>query len=104
MGPTSFNGRLLGRQLKVITHKAPGERGNGLSGPDKRPSTPDQFWALDYVSVDSNTIPFAYTSIVSDSLRRFKAEVFKALSHPTRIAIVDLLRDGPLPAGKLTAI
>jgi len=36
-----------------------------------------------------------------DSLRRFKAEVFRALSHPTRIAIVELLRDGPLPAGKL---
>ena len=38
---------------------------------------------------------------MSDCLRRFKAEVFQALSHPTRIAIVELLRDGPLPAGKL---
>lgn len=42
-----------------------------------------------------------YTKLVSDSLRRFKAEVFQALAHPTRIAIVELLRDGPLPAGKL---
>src|ERR1700689_664484 len=38
-----------------------------------------------------------------DSLRQFKAEVFHALSHPTRNAIVGLLRDGPLPAGKLIA-
>src|ERR1700735_951494 len=38
---------------------------------------------------------------MKDALRRFKAEVFQALAHPTRIAIVELLRDGPLPAGKL---
>src|SRR5438477_7896247 len=36
-----------------------------------------------------------------DSLRRFKAEFFQALSHPTRIAIVELLRDGELSAGAL---
>jgi DNA-binding transcriptional ArsR family regulator len=34
-----------------------------------------------------------------DSLRRFKAEFFQALAHPTRIAIVELLRDGELSAG-----
>ncbi len=28
-----------------------------------------------------------------DSLRRFKAGVFQALAHPTRVAIVELLRD-----------
>jgi len=38
---------------------------------------------------------------VKDSLRRFKAEIFQALAHPTRIAIVEALRDGELPAGKL---
>ena len=38
---------------------------------------------------------------MSDALRHFKAEVFQALAHPTRIAIVELLRDGPMPAGKL---
>ena len=32
-------------------------------------------------------------SLVPDHLRRFKAEVFQALAHPTRIAIVELLRD-----------
>jgi DNA-binding transcriptional ArsR family regulator len=38
---------------------------------------------------------------VSDSLRRFKAELFQALAHPTRIAIVEALRNGEMPAGKL---
>jgi ArsR family transcriptional regulator len=28
-----------------------------------------------------------------DKLRRFKAGVFQALAHPTRIAIIELLRD-----------
>jgi len=36
-----------------------------------------------------------------EPLRRFKAEIFHALAHPTRIAIVEALRDGELPAGKL---
>ena len=36
-----------------------------------------------------------------DSLRRFKADFFQALAHPTRIAIVELLRDGELSAGAL---
>jgi ArsR family transcriptional regulator len=36
-----------------------------------------------------------------DSLRRFKAEFFQALAHPTRIAIIELLRDGELSAGAL---
>ena len=31
-----------------------------------------------------------------DALRRFKAEVFQALAHPTRIHIVECLRDGEL--------
>ena len=30
---------------------------------------------------------------MQESLRRFKAGVFQALAHPTRIAIVELLRD-----------
>jgi ArsR family transcriptional regulator len=33
---------------------------------------------------------------MQDSLRQFKAEFFQALAHPTRIAILDLLRDGEL--------
>jgi ArsR family transcriptional regulator len=34
-------------------------------------------------------------------LRRFKAEFFQALAHPTRIAIVEQLRSGELSAGAL---
>jgi DNA-binding transcriptional ArsR family regulator len=30
---------------------------------------------------------------MKDTLRQFKARVFQALAHPTRIAIVELLRD-----------
>jgi DNA-binding transcriptional ArsR family regulator len=31
---------------------------------------------------------------MSDSMRQFKADFFQALAHPTRIAILDLLREG----------
>jgi DNA-binding transcriptional ArsR family regulator len=37
--------------------------------------------------------------IMPDSLRQFKAEIFQALAHPTRIAILDLLREGELAVG-----
>jgi ArsR family transcriptional regulator len=36
-----------------------------------------------------------------NTLRRFKAEFFQALAHPTRIAIIEILRDGELSAGAL---
>jgi DNA-binding transcriptional ArsR family regulator len=38
---------------------------------------------------------------VGDSLRQFKSEIFQALANPTRIAIVEALRDGEMSAGKL---
>lgn len=38
---------------------------------------------------------------MGDSLREFKADIFQALAHPTRIAIVEALREGELPAGRL---
>jgi len=38
---------------------------------------------------------------VHDALRRFKADIFQALAHPTRIAIVELLGEGELSAGSL---
>ena len=34
-------------------------------------------------------------------LHRFKADIFQALAHPTRIAILELLSDGELSAGAL---
>ena len=38
---------------------------------------------------------------MSDALRQFKSEIFQGLAHPTRIAIVELLREGELSAGSL---
>ena len=38
---------------------------------------------------------------MQDILRRFKADLFQALAHPTRIAIVEQLREGELSAGAL---
>jgi ArsR family transcriptional regulator len=38
---------------------------------------------------------------MSQELRRFKAEIFQALAHPTRIAIVEALRNTELSAGQL---
>ncbi len=35
------------------------------------------------------------------SLRQFKAEIFQALAHPTRVAIVELLREGELTVNQL---
>jgi ArsR family transcriptional regulator len=38
---------------------------------------------------------------MQETLRQFKADFFQALSHPTRIAIVEQLRGGELSAGAL---
>jgi ArsR family transcriptional regulator len=39
---------------------------------------------------------------MQESLRRFKAGIFGALAHPTRIAIVELLRDeGEVPVSRI---
>lgn len=38
---------------------------------------------------------------MSDALRRFKSEIFQGLANPTRIAIVELLREGEQSAGTL---
>jgi DNA-binding transcriptional ArsR family regulator len=35
------------------------------------------------------------------TLRQFKADIFQALAHPTRVAIVELLRSGELSAGEI---
>ncbi len=36
-----------------------------------------------------------------DALRQFKADIFQALAHPTRIAIVEILCEGEQSAGSL---
>lgn len=38
---------------------------------------------------------------MSRQLHQFKAEIFHALAHPTRIAIVEALRNGETSAGRL---
>ena len=38
---------------------------------------------------------------MGDALRQFKSEIFQALANPTRIAIIEALRDGEMSAGKL---
>jgi ArsR family transcriptional regulator len=38
---------------------------------------------------------------VQNPLRSFKANVFQALSHPTRIAVIEVLRNGELSAGAI---
>jgi len=38
---------------------------------------------------------------MSDAVRQFKAQILQALAHPTRIAIVEALRDGEVGAGAL---
>lgn len=40
---------------------------------------------------------------MNSPLRKFKARVFQALAHPTRIAVVDALRNGEQTAGALQA-
>src|SRR5581483_9861236 len=36
-----------------------------------------------------------------DSLRRFKAGIFKVLAHPTRLHIIETLRDGEISVGAI---
>lgn len=38
---------------------------------------------------------------MAEALQQFKAELFKALAHPTRIRILELLRDGEKSVGAL---
>jgi ArsR family transcriptional regulator len=38
---------------------------------------------------------------MQDALRRFKADIFQALAHPTRIAILEILGKKELSAGAL---
>ncbi len=40
--------------------------------------------------------------VMQDLLRQFKAGIFQALAHPTRIAIVELLRGGEVSVAVIT--
>ena len=52
---------------------------------------------------EPSTVIFEYANIadMQDALRRFKADIFQALAHPTRIAILESLSRGELSAGAL---
>jgi ArsR family transcriptional regulator len=39
--------------------------------------------------------------VTDEPLRRYKADIFQALAHPTRIAILEFLGKGELSAGEL---
>jgi ArsR family transcriptional regulator len=41
---------------------------------------------------------------MSEALQVFKAEFFKALGHPTRIRILELLREGERSAGEIMSV
>jgi DNA-binding transcriptional ArsR family regulator len=43
------------------------------------------------------------SSADAERLRQFKAEFFKALAHPLRIRILELLRSGPLSVNQIQA-
>ena len=51
----------------------------------------------------ANIREIEYSNVMPNQLRAYQATVFQALAHPTRIAIVELLRDGELSAGALQA-
>ena len=44
----------------------------------------------------ANIREFEYSKYMQDTLRAYKASVFQALAHPTRIAIIEVLRTGEL--------
>ena len=49
-----------------------------------------------------NIRPIEYTDLMQNMLlQEYKASVFQALAHPTRIAILEVLREGEMPAGAI---
>ena len=56
---------------------------------------------LFFKALDRHAIIRIYCIKMADALRQFKSEIFQGLANPTRIAIVELLRDGEQSAGKL---
>jgi ArsR family transcriptional regulator len=51
----------------------------------------------------ANIRQIEYSNIMPNPLRAYQATIFQALAHPTRIAIVEILREGELSAGALQA-
>jgi len=55
----------------------------------------------DSLRVVANILEIEYSNVVQNLLRSYKASLFQALSHPTRIAIVEVLREGEHSAGTI---
>ncbi len=50
------------------------------------------------MNLNANIREIEYSNVVPDMLRAYKASIFQALAHPTRIAIVEALREGEISA------
>ena len=50
------------------------------------------------MSVLANIRTIEYSNIMQSTLWAYKASVFQALAHPTRIAILEVLREGEISA------
>jgi ArsR family transcriptional regulator len=46
---------------------------------------------------------FEYSPALMNQVRQFKASIFQALAHPTRIQILEVLRQGELPVNAILA-
>jgi ArsR family transcriptional regulator len=46
----------------------------------------------------ANIREIEYSNLMQSTLREYKASIFHALAHPTRIAILETLRDGEVSA------
>jgi ArsR family transcriptional regulator len=55
---------------------------------------------LGFMLVD-NIRYIEYSILMSSTVREYKASIFQALAHPTRIAILEALREGELSAGAI---
>jgi DNA-binding transcriptional ArsR family regulator len=62
----------------------------------------DNIRTFAYYKLCSSRLRSAWANWMQNSLRRFKAGIFHALAHPTRIAIIELLRDeGEVPVSTI---
>jgi ArsR family transcriptional regulator len=85
---------LQSRRKKTI--KAPNEPGNSHKIKHSLPGEPTNLHLPKIAYI--RQIEYSFY-LEQNLLRSYKASVFQALGHPTRIAIVELLREGELSAG-----
>jgi DNA-binding transcriptional ArsR family regulator len=59
------------------------------------------FYILTFDYANDETMKKAGRRSMLQSLRQFKADIFQALAHPSRVAIVEYLRYGEMSVGRL---